>query len=349
MQPAQSSNREHALEAWVRRAIQTRGGGIAGAFEALLGDASFRRFYRIRAGATSYIAMDAPPQTENNRQFVLLSEFFRTAGVCVPQVLAQDLDQGFLLVSDLGDLLYFHVYQTAERDAAIEAALQTLLTIQRIPDPRAIIPPYTRQRLYDELVLFRTWLVEGLLGKTLTAAEGGMLQRTWTALIENADTQPKVIVHRDYHSRNLLWGTDHITRVVDFQDALRGPLLYDLASLLRDCYVRFDETDVARWRERYRALAAEAGLSVDADPLRFARVLDLTGVQRQLKALGIFARLELRDSRPSHLSDIAPVLAQLIDATRTYSDFSAFGDWLAEQIQPPARVALAARGVPCAE
>jgi hypothetical protein len=348
MQPAQSSNRPRALEAWVRHVIQSRG-GIPGTFEALVGDASFRRFYRIRAGATSYIAMDAPPQTENNSQFVRLSEFFRSAGVCVPEVLAQDLDEGFLLVSDLGDLLYFQVYETAERDAALEAALQTLLTIQRIPDPHAIIPPYTRQRLYDELTLFGTWLVEGLLGKTLTAAEGGMLQRTWTVLIENADTQPKVNVHRDYHSRNLLWGADHVTRVVDFQDALRGPLLYDLASLLRDCYVRFEETEVARWRERYRTLAAEAGLPVDADPRHFARVLDLTGVQRQLKALGIFARLELRDSRPSHLVDIAPVLEQLIDVTHAYSDFSAFGDWLAERVRPLAHAALAARGITCVE
>jgi aminoglycoside/choline kinase family phosphotransferase len=348
MQPAQSSNRQRALEAWVRRVLLSRGES-PDAFEAVLGDASFRRFYRIHAGATSYIAMDAPPQTENNHQFVRLSEFFRNAGVWVPQVLEHDLDEGFLLVSDLGELLYFDVYQTPQRDAAIEAALQTLLTIQRIPDPHTIIPAYTRQRLYDELALFRTWLVEGLLGRMLTTAEGGMLDRTWTVLIENADIQPKVNVHRDYHSRNLLWGPDHVTRVVDFQDALRGPLLYDLASLLRDCYVRFDETEVARWRERYRTLAADAGLPVDADPNRFARVLDLTGVQRQLKALGIFARLELRDARPSHLIDIAPVLEQLIDVARTYRDFHSFGEWLAEQIRPQTHAALAARGVPCAE
>lgn len=176
-----------------------------------------------------------------------------------------------------------------------------------------------------------------------------MLDRMWSLLVENADTQPKVNVHRDYHSRNLLWGADHVTRVVDFQDALRGPLLYDLASLLRDCYVRFDEAAVARWRERYRMLAADAGLPVDTDPSRFARVLDLTGVQRQLKALGIFARLELRDGRPSHLIDIAPVLEQLIDVTRLYPDFRSFGDWLAEQIRPRAHAALAARGVTCAE
>jgi aminoglycoside/choline kinase family phosphotransferase len=348
MQPAQPSNRQHALEAWVRRVIQSRG-ETPTAFEAMLGDASFRRFYRIRAGATSYVAMDAPPKTENNNQFVRLSRFFRDSGVCVPEVLAEDLAEGFLLVSDLGNLLYFDVYQTPQRDAAIEAALQTLLTIQRIPDPQTIIPPYTRQRLHDELGLFRTWLVEGLLGRFLTAAEGGMLDRTWTVLIENADRQPKVNVHRDYHSCNLLWGADHVTRVVDFQDALHGPLLYDLASLLRDCYVRFDEGDVARWRERYRMLAADAGLPVDADPSRFARVMDLTGVQRQLKALGIFARLELRDGRPSHLIDIAPVLEQLIDVTHLYPDFRAFGDWLDEQIRPRAHAALAARGVTCAE
>jgi aminoglycoside/choline kinase family phosphotransferase len=348
MQPAQSSNRQHALEGWVRQVIQSSG-EIPGTFEPVLGDASFRRFYRIRAGATSYIAMDAPPQTENNQQFVRLSAFFRTAGLHVPEVIAQDLDEGFLLVSDLGDLLYFNVYQTPQRDVALEAALQALLTIQRIPDPQSIIPPFTRQRLHDELTLFRTWLVEGLLGQLLTAAEGGMLQQTWTGLIENADAQPKVTVHRDYHSRNLLWGADQVTRIVDFQDALSGPLSYDLASLLRDCYVRFDATEVARWRERYRTLAAAAGLPVDADPSRFAQVMDLTAVQRQLKALGIFARLELRDSRSSHLVDIAPVLEQLIDVTQMYAEFGSFSNWLAERIRPQAHAVLTARGVTCTE
>jgi N-acetylmuramate 1-kinase len=345
MQTAQPSTRQRALAAWVEHVLRARGDPLSGAWQPVVGDASFRRFYRIHSGANSLIAMDAPPETENNQQFVRLSKLFRAGGVRVPEVLAHDFEQGFLLVSDLGDLLYSQVYETAERDDALEAALSTLVRIQQISDPDGIVPPYTRQRLRDELELFRVWLAEGLLGHALTAAEGGMVERIWTSLIDSADGQHKVCVHRDYHCRNLLWGHDHVTRVVDFQDALRGPALYDLASLLRDCYVRFDPAEVARWRERYRTLAAAAGLPVEPDPDRFARLMDLTAVQRQLKALGIFARLELRDARPSHLVDIAPVLDQLIDVTRGYPDFAAFGDWLAERIRPQTHAALARRGV----
>jgi len=259
-------------------------------------------------------------------------------------VIASDIEHGFLLVSDLGDLLYSKVYETGERDAAIEAALDTMITIARVGDGNGAVPAYTNQRLRDEFDLFRVWMLEGLLQNAPTTVERGMLDELCDRLIHSISEQTRVCVHRDFHSRNLLWGPDKITRVVDFQDALHGPALYDLASLLRDCYVRFGEAEIARWRGRYHDLAGEAGIALEQDPARFSEQLDMTAMQRQLKALGIFARLELRDGRPSHLVDIAPVLDHLIDIASAHADLNAFGDWLAQSIRPAARRVLAARG-----
>jgi hypothetical protein len=349
MQTTQSSGRRHALEAWVDGVLAQAGLQVLGDWQPVVGDASFRHFYRLRTRQRSLIAMDAPPATENNAQFVRLSGVFRHAGIEVPEIVASDLEQGFLLVSDLGDLLYSTVYGTAERDVAIEAALATSIAIARVGEAGGAVPPYTVQRFRDELELFKVWLVDGFIHHSLTKAEGGMLDDVWRKLISCIEGQNKVCVHRDFHSRNLLWGPDHVTRVVDFQDALYGPALYDLASLLRDCYVRFDEAEIARWRERYRVLAAGSGLPVEPDPTTFARQLDLTAMQRHLKAVGIFARLELRDRRSSHLVDIAPVLDHMIDVAQTHPDFVSFGDWLASSIRPATRQALAQRGVDCAQ
>jgi N-acetylmuramate 1-kinase len=347
MQPTPSSRRLQALQIWVDRVLAERGSTRSNAWRPVVGDASFRQFYRLRASDRDLIAMDAPPATENNAQFIRLSSVFREAGVHVPEVLASDLEDGFLLVSDLGDLLYADVYATAQRERAIERALDTMIAIARIGDAGGVVPPYTTQRLRDELDLFETWFVDRMLHRVLTGAERGMLDAAKKRLIDVIEAQPKVCVHRDYHSRNLLWGADEVTRVVDFQDALHGPLLYDLASLLRDCYVRFDEADIARWRELYRQRALDAGLPIDGDHDELWRRLDWTAVQRQLKAIGIFARLELRDSRGSHLVDIEPVLDHLVFVCRSYIELAPLGDWLADAILPAARTELAARGVPC--
>ncbi len=349
MQTSQSPGRRDALETWVDGVVAASGESVSRPWGSVAGDASFRHFYRVYTSARTLIAMDAPPATENNAQFVRLSRLFRSVGVRVPEVIASDIEQGFLLVSDLGELMYSAVYETNQRDAAIEAALDTLITIARVGAAGGVVPDYTAARLHDELALFKVWFVEGLLGHALTSAEGGMIDRVWQRLIETADGQGKVCVHRDFHSRNLLWGPDRVTRVVDFQDALYGPATYDLASLLRDCYVRFDETEIARWREHFRVRAIAAGLPIETDPTRFAQLLDLTAMQRHLKALGIFARLELRDARPSHLVDIAPVIDHVIDVAAMYPDFADFGEWLEETIRPAAHRALTARGVPCAE
>lgn len=349
MHATSPSDRFEALRTWVDSALTTSGSQRPNAWEPVVGDASFRRFYRVRDGERSFIAMDAPPSTENNAQFVRLSHVFRDAGVNVPEVYAYDFTQGFLLVSDLGELSYASVYETAEREAALDAALGTMIAIARVGDGDGAVPPYTVQRFRDELQLFETWLLNGLLGRTLTSDERGLLKQVTERLVAVLEAQPKVCVHRDFHSRNLLWGPDRHTRVVDFQDALHGPLLYDLASLLRDCYVRFPESEIARWRERFRTRAIEAGLPIELHDTDIARRMDLTAMQRHLKAVGIFARLELRDSRPSHLVDIVPVLEHVIDVGRMYAEFAPFARWLADVVLPDTRRALEARGVRCAQ
>ena len=349
MQATPSSSRRQALQIWVDRVLADAGSARSDSWRALEGDASFRRFYRLRSADRDLIAMDAPPATENNAQFVRLANVFRDAGVHVPEVFASDLENGFILVSDLGDELYAAVYETPQRELAIERALDTLIDIAKVGDAGGVVPPYTTQRFRDELGLFETWFVEGMLRHSPTEPERRLLDSIKARLIEAIEAQPKVCVHRDYHSRNLLWGPDHVTRVVDFQDALHGPLLYDIASLLRDCYVRFDEADIARWRERFRERAVRAGLPIGGDRTELWRRLDWTAVQRQMKAVGIFARLELRDSRPSHLVDIEPVLDQLVFVCRNYAELAPFGDWLDGTIRPRARVELAARGVQCAQ
>jgi len=348
MQTTQSSGRLNALETWVDDVLADAG-DVANDWRPVVGDASFRQFYRVHTPARTLIAMDAPPTTENNAQFIRLSKVFRNAGVRVPEIVASDIERGFLLVSDLGELMYSTVYGTAEHDVAIEAALDTMIAIARVGDANGVVPPYTRQRFHDELELFKVWFLEGMLRRSLTKSEGGMLNELWLALIGCVEGQGKVCVHRDFHSRNLLWGDDRVTRVVDFQDALHGPAVYDIASLLRDCYVRFDEAEIAKWRDRFHARGLAAQLPLEPDTVRFARQLDMTAMQRQLKAVGIFSRLELRDARPSHLIDIEPVLHHLSDVARTYSDFERFGDWLSDSILPAARAALSARGVECAE
>ena len=349
MQTAQSSGRRNALERWVDDVLAAAGEPVANDWRPVVGDASFRQFYRVHTPTRTLIAMDAPPATENNAQFVRLSKLFRSAGVFVPEVVASDIERGFLLVSDLGELMYSTVYGTAEHEIAIESALETMIVIARVGDANGIVPPYTRQRFLDELELFKVWFLDGMLHRPLTKAEGGMLDLVWRALVDCVDAQNKVCVHRDFHSRNLLWGADRVTRVVDFQDALYGPALYDIASLLRDCYVRFDETEISRWRERFRVRGLAEGLPLEADAAEFARKLDMTAMQRQLKAIGIFSRLELRDARPSHLVDIEPVLHHLSDVARAHPDFARFGDWLTGTIRPAARVALAARGIECVQ
>ncbi|NJN50670.1 MAG: phosphotransferase [Gammaproteobacteria bacterium] len=227
------------------------------------------------------------------------------------------------------------MYGSANEAAAVECALHTLVRIQSLtrttPD---LIPDYATSRLHDEFELCPTWLVEGLLARTVSAAERAMLDDVRGILIASISAQPRCCVHRDYHSRNLLWHQGRLG-IVDFQDALWGPQLYDLASLLRDCYHRFPETEVVHWRRRYAELARQAGLPSTGDAATFAQSFDYTAVQRQIKAIGIFARLKLRDHRNTHLEDIVPVIDQLISVTANHQPLAPLSRWLMTRSDRP--------------
>jgi len=334
-----SEPRTNDLIAWVESEFASHGRSV-NHIEALPSAASFRRFLRVHDDDHSCIAMDAPPARENNAQFVRLADLFGNHGIPVPSVLGSDLRRGFLLVSDLGDRHLQDVYGTDAEAPAIEAALDVLIRIQSLPYDMSI-PLYTEERMREEFELFPDWLLTRLLGVGLSHSDRALLATTRSLLIEAMTAQPTCCVHRDFHCQNLLWRGEQGLGIVDFQDALWGPSGYDLASLLRDCYHRFRETDVDRWRNRYVALARAAGLPWPADESTFRRQIDWTALQRQIKAIGIFARLHERDGRDRHLHDILPVMAQIIDAASRYEELTPFADWMAEHVRPAAERVLA--------
>jgi N-acetylmuramate 1-kinase len=325
-----------ALKLWSEDRLRAIGQHGPWQWEALPVEASYRRFFRVTAtgeadGAASCVAMCAPPDRENNAQFVALSACFARAGIGVPVIHARDDDRGFFLMTDLGRRHLIDVYDTPARAMALAMALDTLVRIQRLRDD--CIPPYTPERFSDELGLFREWFVRRWLGARV---DDTVLAAVNEALLAEIATQPTCCVHRDFHCRNLLLRDDGSIGVVDFQDALVGPAAYDLASLLRDCYYRFDEAEIARWREAYLE-RTELGL----DRERFPRQLDFTAVQRQLKAIGIFARLELRDGKCSHLPHILPVLEHVRDVAQRYPQLTPLAD-TADALVPAVRKRLGA-------
>lgn len=311
------------LATWTADQLARQGCTRSFRCEALLVEASHRHFYRIHAERggveTSFVLMRSPPTKENNSQFVALARVFADHGVNVPTVLGEEPANGFYLVSDLGERHLADAYGTGLQDQALRAAIDTLIRIQTIDDAR--VPPYEPDRFRDELAIFRIWFIERWLAQSFPHSD---LDSVFELLVDNTQRQPQCCVHRDYHSRNLLLDEDGRIGVVDFQDALVGPVSYDLASLLRDCYHRFSEREIDRWRDYYLDRAP-----AKPDPAAFAAQLDLTAAQRQLKAVGIFARLQLRDDKPSHLTHIAPVLQHLHDLASRYDALAPLAGHLA--------------------
>ena len=301
-------------------------------FEPASGDASFRRYFRIQTGDRSYIAMDAPPDREDTGPFIHVAEAFEAIGLNVPHIHARDLTQGYLLLEDLGDRLYLDQLGTETVERLYGDALGALLTIQAC-GPRAGLPDYDRALLMREMELFREWLVGRQLGVALSTAEHQLLDRTFGVLADNALEQPRVCVHRDYHSRNLMV-TTHNPGILDFQDAVVGPVTYDLVSLLRDCYIRWPQARVEAWALGYYELAVQSGVLRKEHEDRFLRWFDLMGVQRHLKASGIFARLNQRDGKPGYLKDIPRTLGYITRLAPAYPELLDLGEMLQERVLP---------------
>ncbi len=265
-------------------------------------DASFRRYFRVTFDdGLTRIVMDAPPEHEDCRPFVHVAGLLHGAGVHAPEILAQDLGRGLLLLSDLGNSTYLDVLDESNADRLFRDALDTLAKWQLASRPD-VLPPYDEALLRRELNLFPDWYVARHLGSPLTANQQETLERVQRLLLQSILAQPKVFVHRDYMPRNLMMCEDN-PGVLDFQDAVYGPITYDVASLFRDAFISWEEERVLDWVVRYWEKAKRAGLPVDADFGAFYRDMEWMGLQRHLKVLGIFARINYRDGKPRYLAD----------------------------------------------
>ncbi len=283
-------------------------------------DASFRRYFRIRRAGTqpSLIAMDAPPDKESCLQFVRVAGLFAQAGVHVPAIHAQDLVQGFILLSDLGDTTYLNALDERSAGPLYGQALDALVRIQVASRP-GVLPEYDRDLLEREMRLFPDWYVARQLQRVLGPAQAENLEKAISAILANNLGQPRVFVHRDYHSRNLMV-CEPCPGILDFQDAVYGPITYDLVSLLRDAYIAWEEDRVIDWTVRYWEKARSAGLPVAGDFASFYRDFEWMGAQRQLKVLGIFARLSIRDGKNGYLKDQPRVMSYLRRACERYRE-----------------------------
>lgn len=302
-------------------------------WQALPGDAGFRRYFRL-ASEPPLLAVYAPPATEPNPVFLKLAAHLRQYGVLAPAVAAVDLARGFLLIEDLGPTLLRQELNDESVEGLYAAALNCLLHLQQCPTDALDLPIYNRERLRQEMNLFIDWFVPKLLGYSVSDAELSMLNQWFTRLENSAVEQPQVFVHRDYHSRNLIYRNGSPPGVIDFQDAVSGPVTYDLVSLLRDCYIRWPESNVRRWALCYADIAMQAGVIPLVSEERFLRWFDWMGLQRHIKVLGIFARLSLRDGKHGYLNDLPLVVRYTLDVARRYEEGDEFVAWFEQQLMP---------------
>lgn len=303
------------------------------------GDASARRYYRFNYASRSYVVAEAPPATEKNSEFVAISQLLQEAGILVPRVYALDARRGFLLLDDLGDQLLLPLLDNAGVDDWYQRAFEVLLGFARIgaERPDAVPGCYDSELLTEELGRFSEWFVAALLGCELCAADAQVIRALDALLIDNVLAQPRVLVHRDFHSRNLMV-TGAGLAVIDFQDAVMGPVTYDLVSLLRDCYIRWPDERVRAWVLDYRRRSVAEGLLDAVSEDEFLRWFDLTGLQRHIKVLGTFARLHLRDGKDAYLADLPLVLDYVREILATYRDrepvVEQFATWFDERLAP---------------
>ena len=300
-----------ALQAWLAKLFHEQKWQV----EAASADASFRRYFRVRFadGSESRIVMDAPPQKENCRPFIQVAELLRSAGLNAPAVLAQDLEQGFLLLTDLGSTTYLAALNEDETraDALFRDATDALIAWQLASRPD-VLPVYDHALLQRELDLFPEWYLARHLGLVLAPGQSGELERMFALILKSNLAQPQVYVHRDFMPRNLMLCAPN-PGILDFQDAVFGPISYDVASLVRDAFISWEEERALDWVVRYWDAARRAGLPVGSDFGDFYRDLEWMGLQRHLKVLGIFARINYRDGKPGYLAD-APRFVRYVRA-----------------------------------
>ena len=298
-------------------------------------DASFRQYFRVTntQDNKTYIVMDAPPEKEDCHPFVQVTDLIRSVKVNAPNIIAMDLQQGFLLLDDLGDTPYL---QQLNEDTADELYIDAIDALVKMQGIDAMLPAYSEKLLQAELDLFETWYLNRHLDIQLSKTQKAVLQAVFDSLIKNAQEQPQVFVHRDYHSRNLMITEHNNPGVIDYQDAVIGPITYDLVSLFRDCYIEWPRERVEHWLDLYLARITPTHL---IDRVTLMRWFDLMGLQRHLKVLGIFARLNYRDGKSQYLDDLPLTLKYVLYISQQYKEFQPLKKLIEEAIaNSPANV-----------
>lgn len=281
--------------------------------------------------------MDAPPENEDCRPFVDIARALFDAGLHVPRIIEEDLEQGFLLLDDLGDRQYLDELNGETVERLYGDAIGALVTLQVCGPQDHELPPYDEALLMQEMELFREWFLVRHLALSLDEDTNRMLDQAFRVLADNALQQPRVCVHRDYHSRNLMVTDQHNPGILDFQDAVFGPVTYDLVSLLRDCYIAWPREQVEDWALGFHELAMQSGIlnrDLHDDEKQFLRWFDLMGVQRHLKAIGIFARLNHRDGKPSYLRDIPRTMSYVEEVAGRYAELGQLRDYIVREVKP---------------
>jgi aminoglycoside/choline kinase family phosphotransferase len=292
-------------------------------------DASFRRYFRITVEAKTWILMDAPPDQEDTRPFITIGTFLYEPGIPVPKIYARDTNAGLLLLSDFGYQPYLDQLNDRSADSLYKAAIDSLIKIQLCPTQDIDLPVYDHALLQQEMNLFPDWFLD----KHLDIAIPEFLSTTFDHLISSALAQPQVIVHRDYHSRNLMHTIDNSPGIIDFQDAVIGSISYDLVSLLRDCYISWPEDKINHWIQYYFSTAQQQGLLSEVSNTQFTQWFDWMGLQRHIKVLGIFCRLNYRDGKMNYMEDLPLTLAYVRKISAKYPEFSELSNFLQQQPQ----------------
>jgi aminoglycoside/choline kinase family phosphotransferase len=326
-----------ALLPWALSVLGQSSSSTLPALSVVAGDASNRRYFRFDSGPHSYVLVEAPPETEKNEEFLHVRSILASAGVRVPNLLGADLDRGFLLLEDLGDQLLLPLLDADSVNSYYRSAMDVLSKLAQTEIHDSQLGEYDHLLLSEELGRFSEWFVQGLLGYSLPKNEEGLLRNFFAQLVNSALEQPRVVVHRDFHSRNLMLMADDSLAVIDFQDAVIGPVTYDLVSLLRDCYIQWPPDRVEVWVGEYRDLLHSCGVVTDSDRVQFQRWFDLMGLQRHIKVLGTFARLYLRDGKSAYLDDLPLVVHYVLEVLEKYSQesvFADFHDWFCQCLSP---------------
>lgn len=310
--------------------------GESTSLKAVTGDASFRRYFRVFNATQSYILMDAPTPAEDCSRFVATQQAFAQAGLKVPLIIAQNIEQGLLLLSDLGDTVLLSQLTADTAASFYRQALAQLTQIRKISATSAgPLPVFDQAFLLREMQIFIDWFVLEHLQLSLNEQEQSLLQRHFVLLAESALQQPQAGMHRDYHSRNLMLQQDGSLAVIDFQDVVTGPVTYDAVSLLKDCYIKWPREFIDELiLEFYQGLIAQSELPADISPTQFLRWFDWMGLQRHIKVCGIFCRLYHRDGKSGYLADLPRVFSYVLEVTSSYSELQELDLWLKTKVKP---------------